>query len=94
MRTRTIGTPGIQQLAAFQSVVQQQEGIFGPLIALGTWGQSNTMTMAIGPSPANRAVLEIYEGEAPLPRAGHAPICQGDCFVEGRPAKVVAYRLV
>ena len=94
MRTKTIGTLGIQPLATFRTVVQQQEGIFGPLMASGTWGPRNTITMAIGPSPVNRAVLEISEGDEPLPREGHARICQGDCFAEGRPAKVVAYRLV
>lgn len=90
--TKTVGTPGNQSLADFQTVVQQQEGIFGPLKALGRDGQNNTIILEIGPSPINRALLETYEGNKPPNKAGHVLVCTGECLVEGQPAKVAAYR--
>lgn len=90
--TETVEITGNQSLADFQTVVQEQEGIFGPLTALGTQGSNNTITLDIGPTPANRAVLETYEGDAPPAKDGHSVVCTGDCLVDGQPAKVVAYR--
>ncbi|MGH7831236.1 MAG: hypothetical protein ACREP8_13785, partial [Candidatus Binatia bacterium] len=81
-----------QSLDLFQTVVQQQEGIFGPLIGLGKEGQNNTITLEIGDAPANRAVIETYEGAEPPNKAGHDLICKGNCLVQGQPAKVAAYR--
>jgi hypothetical protein len=72
--------------------VQQQEGVFGPLTALGKEGSNNTITLEIGPSPTNRALLETFQGGQPPEKAGHALICSGDCLVNGQPAKVAAYR--
>lgn len=93
MAEKTVGTPGSQSLANFQTVVQEQEGIFGPLKALGKEGKNNLITLEIGPSLANRAVLETYQGSKPPEKAGHHLICSGDCLVEGQPAKVAAYRV-
>lgn len=92
MPSKTVATPGSQSLAQFQTVVQQQEGIFGPLIGLGKEGQNNTITLEVGGTPANRAVLETYEGEELPKKAGHDLICKGNCLVESQPAKVAAYR--
>jgi len=92
MASKTVATPGSQSLADFQTVVQQQEGIFGPLTALGKEGSNNTITLEIGTSPTKRAVLARYDGDTPPDRAGHSLICQGDCLVQGEPAKVAAYR--
>ncbi|MBI2998136.1 MAG: hypothetical protein HYY46_06725 [Deltaproteobacteria bacterium] len=92
MRSKTVATPGSQSLAEFQTVVQQQEGIFGPLTALGKKDQNNTITLQIGPGPGNRAVLETYKGNNPPEKGGFDLICAGDCLVEGQPAKVAAYR--
>ncbi len=92
MPSKTAVTAGNQSLADFETVVQQQEGIFGPLTALGKQGSNNTITFDIGPMPANRAVLATYEGDAPPARDGHSVVCKGDCLVDGQPAKVVAYR--
>ena len=92
MPSKVVKTPGNQDLATFQTVVQQQEGIFGPLTALGKQGSDNTITLDIGPTPANRAVLETYAGEAPPDKDGHSVECKGGCLVNGQPAKVVAYR--
>ncbi len=90
--TETRETTGNQSLADFETVVQQQEGIFGPLTALGKQGSNNTITLDIGPAPANRAVLATYASDAPPAKDGHSVVCTGDCLVDGQPAKVVAYR--
>lgn len=92
MATETVGTPGNQSLAQFQTVVLQQEGIFGPLKALGRKDQDNTITLEIGPSPVKRALLEIYVGDKPPDKPGHSLICNADCLVKGKIAKVAAYR--
>jgi len=92
MATKTVGTPGNQSLAEFQTVVQQQEGIFGPLKALGRQDPNNTVTLEIGDSPTKRALLEIYEGNEPPTKSGHVLICYGECLVKSQPAKVAAYR--
>jgi hypothetical protein len=92
MPSKTVATPGNQSLAEFQTVVQQQEGIFGPLTGLGKERQNNTITLNVGDTPANRAVLETYEGEEPPNKAGHDLVCKGNCLVDSQPAKVAAYR--
>ena len=92
MGSKTVGTPGNQSLADFQTVVQDQEGIFGPLTALGKEGSNNTITLDIGPSPNNRALLETFQGSQPPEKSGHTLICSGDCLVESQPANVAAYR--
>jgi hypothetical protein len=90
--TTTVETPGTQTLVGFQDTVQQQEGIFGPLDALGKKDENNTITLEIGPAPKNRAVLETYEGDNPPEKTGFDHVCKGDCLVDGQPAKVAAYR--
>jgi hypothetical protein len=92
MPSKTVATPGSQSLTDFQTVVWQQEGIFGPLTALGTENQNNTITLDVGPSPANRAMLEKIQGDSPPAKAGYDLICSGDCLVESQPTKVAAYR--
>jgi hypothetical protein len=92
MATKTVGTPGNQLLAEFQTVVQQQEGIFGPLKALGREGQNNTITLEIGPSPNKRALLEIYVSDEPPTKSGHVLICNSECLVKSQLSKVAAYR--
>lgn len=90
--TLTVGTPGNLSLAEFQAVVQQQEGIIGPLKWLGREGQNNTITLEIGPAPNNRALLETYGGAGPPLKPGHVLICIGESLIESQPAKVAAYR--
>jgi hypothetical protein len=90
--TKTVETPGSQTLAKFQEVVQQNEGIFGPLKALGKNKQNNTITLDVGSTPNNRAILETYEGDKPPTKDGFDSVCSGDCLVEGKAAKVAAYR--
>jgi hypothetical protein len=87
-----MSTPGSQTLAQFQTVVQQQEQIFGPLTALGKEGTNNTMTFDVGTSPAQGPELATYTDATPPAKSGHTIVCTGDCLVEGKAAKVVAYR--
>ena len=56
MPSTTETTDGNQSLPEFQTVVQQQEEIFGPLTALVMQGSDNTMTFDIGTMPANLVV--------------------------------------
>ena len=92
MPNQTVESDGNRPLAEFQTVVQQQEGIFGPLQELAHRGSNNTITLEVGSSPEKRAVLDIYEGAEPPDKENHSLICKGDCLVGGAPAKVAAYR--
>ena len=93
MATATESTPGTQDLATFQMVVQQQEGIFAPLTSLASDGVNNTMTFLVGPSPdnAHRAILSVYS-DHPQQKAGYVLICVGNCLVNSNSQQVAAYR--
>jgi hypothetical protein len=93
MSTHQEATPGSQDLSTFQTVVQQQEGIFGPLTALSSSGSDNVMTFQVGPSPdaSHRAILLIFTDHPPT-KDGYNRICVGNCLVSGAPQKVAAYR--
>ena len=93
MTEQTEKTPGSQDLPTFQTVVQQQEGIWGPLKALASKGTDNLMTFSIGTSPddAHRAVLETYSGSPPA-KPGSVLVCSGKCLVGGKAQQVAAYR--
>ena len=84
---------GSKPLDIFQSIIQQEEGIFGPLQALSIQAPNNVMTLIVGPSPpsAQRAVLEIYTDHPPA-KPNATLICVADCLVNGNIAKVAAYR--
>jgi hypothetical protein len=86
-------TPCNQDLPTFQTVVQQQEGIFGPLTALSQSGDKNIMTFQVGPSPdaAHRVVLEIYTDHPPN-RNGLTLVCVAACLVSSTLQNVAAYR--
>ena len=91
VREQTSGSQSLQQL---QLVVQQQEGIFGPLIALNGSGAVNVMTFQVAPSPdnAHRAILDAYAGHPPA-KSGFSLICIGNCIVGGAPQSVAVYRM-
>jgi hypothetical protein len=86
-------TPGSQDLATFQTVVQQQEQIYGPLTAIGTSGANNSMSFQFGTSPdaAHLATLAVYT-DHPAPVAGTVLVCSGQCLVKGVATNVAAYR--
>lgn len=93
MATVTEATPGTQDLPTFQTVVQQQEEIFGPLIALWSDGPRNVMEFQVGPSPdgTHRASLITYSDHPPQ-RDGFSLICVATCLVGGALQQVAAYR--
>jgi hypothetical protein len=93
MASATESTPGSQDLPTFQTVVQQQEGIFGPLTALANDGVNNIMTFQVGPSPdgPHRALLATYTDHPP-PRDGYTLVCIGQCLVSSTVQQVAAYR--
>jgi len=93
MAMATESTPGTQDLPTFQTVIQQQEGIFGPLTALANDGVNNTMTFQVGPSPdsAHRSTLSVYTDHPPQ-KAGFVLVCIGQCLVSSTVQQVAAYR--
>lgn len=84
---------GAKPLSEFQAVVQQQEGIFGPLQSLSMQPPNNFMTLVVGPSPppAERALLETYTDHPPAKPSANL-ICVAECLVNGQSANVAAYR--
>jgi hypothetical protein len=84
---------GNQPLSYLQTVVQQEEGIYGPLSGLMAQAPNNVMTLQIGASPAvgKRAVLEVYSGHPPQ-KDGHVLICVANCLVNAAMQSVAAYR--
>jgi hypothetical protein len=93
MATAKEATPGSQDLPTFQLVVQQNEGIFGPLISLSSEGVNNIMAFQVGPSPDtdHRAILDTYTDHPPQ-KAGYKLICTGTCLVTSTSQQVGAYR--
>ncbi|WP_176053353.1 hypothetical protein [Paraburkholderia caribensis] len=97
MATAQETTPGSQDLFTFQSVVQQQEGIFGPLVSLSISGSgtNNVMTFQVGVSPDadHRVTLQSYDIHPPQ-LAGTRLVCIATCLVAGKAQNVAAYRNV
>lgn len=91
MNDVTIRVTGDQSLSDFERLVQREEGARGFLKALGKDGNQNTFTIDRKRPPTNRAKLETFNGAAPPTRVGHSVVCTGDCLVDGRMVKVVAY---
>lgn len=90
--TTTVGTSGTLSLDDLQTIVQQQEGIFGPLVGLEQERQHNVLTLEVGSTPLHRVALETYSGVTPPPKPGHVLVCTGECLILSQPAKVAAYR--
>ncbi len=92
MPTRTVHSDGSFDLATFQTNVQQQEEIFGPLLAMSTTGQDNELVLEIASAPSNRAVLEKIDSDAAPEKPGHRVICTGNVFVNRSKQSLAAYR--
>jgi hypothetical protein len=92
MPSTTVASDGARPLGEFQTIVQQNEGIFGPLLALSSQGANNIITLEIGPRPAQRAQLELIgAGSAPT-KPGQDLVCVGNVLVSALPVRVAAYR--
>jgi len=94
-------TPGDADLATLQAIIGDLEGIFGPLVALttappvspATSPSLNQLSLEIGDSPTNLAVLQVFESHPPEV-AGQTLICFGKAIVGSAPVMVAAYRPV
>ena len=87
-------TPGAQDLSTFQNVIQQQEGIFGPLLSISSSdATNNVMTFQIGPShdSDHRVILDTYI-DYPTVKVDYTLVCIGNCLVSGAIKSVAAYR--
>lgn len=95
MATAREATPGAQDLPTFQAVVQQNEGIFGPLQLIATEGANNIMMFEIGVSPDadSRVILDTYT-QHPAPKEGFSLVFAGTCLVSGGAQRIAAYRKV
>lgn len=93
MATAREATPGTQDLPTFQTVVQENEGIFGPLQLISTEGDNNIMTFLVGdsPDPEHRVILDIYT-DHPDPKQGYCLVYAGICLVSGAAKRIAAYR--
>lgn len=98
----SVGINTDASLNDLQTIVQQQEGTLGPLVAFGngellaadgTTEQRITTVVCDtdqdSPVGTKRAVLQLASAPSP---AGTTPICTGDCYVSGQITKVAAYR--
>lgn len=93
MATVREATPGNQDLQTFETVIQQQEGIFGRLVSIESESSNNIMTFQIGPSPTpdHRANLIAYSDHPPK-KDGFVLICIGGCLVDSKVQQIAAYR--
>ncbi len=92
MSTATVATQPDLTLKKLQLIVQQQEGIFGPLKQISIGNGRNVLEFEIAARPRVRAVLKVSEQDQPAPRKGFALVCHGDCFIAGKQTRVAAYR--
>jgi hypothetical protein len=92
MTSSTVASDGGLSLDQFQTVVQQNEGIFGPLLALSSQGSNNIITLEVGQSPEQRVQLEIIAGTPAPDKPEHEIVCTGNVLVGGSPVVVAAYR--
>jgi hypothetical protein len=76
-----------------QQIVNQQEGIFGPLQSISAQPPNNVLTLVVGPSPPadQRSVLVEFEDHPPA-RPGSTMICAGPCLVNSKLSSVAAFR--
>src|SRR5215475_506390 len=64
MTSQVVASSSAKTLADFQTIVQQKEGIFGPLIALSSQQGNNWIVLEENPvKPANLATLQIIQQE-------------------------------
>ena len=93
MPTVQEATLGSQDLPTFQTVVQQNEQILGPLMALSSSGDKNIMTFTIDTSPdlRHQITLAAYTDHPPA-KPNMVLVCVGNCIVSGKAQPVAAYQ--
>ena len=100
---KSVGVNKDTSLSDLQTIVQQQEGQLGPLIALGhgellasdgtTEQDVTVLTVDMDQDPPVKlATLQQAVGGQAVPLAGSTLICTGDCYVSGQILTIAAYR--
>lgn len=104
---KSVGVQKDVSLADLETIVQQQEDLLGPLIALGhgplltrrnagttqTEQDVTVLTFDMDPDPpANKATLRQAVGGHAVALPGLTLISTGQCFVSGQLLTIAAYR--
>jgi len=86
-------TDGSSSLEELETIVQQMEGILGPLLTLGCQDGTNFLYFEVTTrlEPERRARLVQYD-EAPNVPAGFVLVCAGACQVKDKRVRVAASR--
>lgn len=92
MASKLFRSDGSNDLNFLQTVVNQQEGIYGPLIALTSEIGQTYLVFQRGAPPNPRSVLATITGEPAPPRPPQSAACSGLCVLEGQEKWVAAYR--
>jgi hypothetical protein len=92
MSTAKVATQPDLSLNKLQLIVQQQEGIFGPLTHISTGEGKNVLEFEVRAKPKVRAVLKVSDQDPPVPKKGHVLVCHGDCFISGKKKHVAVFR--
>jgi len=74
-----------ESLADLNTIVAQQEGLHGPLEAIGNDGGNTLLTFDNTPdSPAVNAIIAAQQAGKPVIPAGAKLVCSGTIFVQGQ----------
>ena len=94
MATTQVKVEGRKTKSELQTIIQQQEGLFGPLAKLDSANGYTIVTLTVGRSPdkGKRVVLEIFDGPHPPGKAGYKIVCSGKCLIASALTQIVAYR--
>ena len=92
MATATVATDPDLSLKKLQLIVQQQEGIFGPLKQFKAGVLSNILEFEVTAIPRHRAILKTSGQVEPAATKGYVLLCHGDCFIAGKKTHVAAFR--
>ena len=92
MASKLFRSDGSNDLTFLQTVVNQQEGIYGPLIALTSEIGQTYLVFQRGAAPNPRSVLVKIDGEPAPARPPQTVACSGLCVLGGQETWVAAYR--
>lgn len=77
--------PAAWNLSQINQLVVQQEGLFGPLVAIGADSATTVLSFDTNqPNPTTNAVIGTQIGGVPQLPSGAKLVCQGTIFVSGK----------
>ncbi|HXJ02090.1 MAG TPA: hypothetical protein VNH44_12780 [Micropepsaceae bacterium] len=83
--TSTVKIAAASSLADLNTIVAQNEGLHGPLTAMGNDGSFTLLTFDNSPtSPKNSAVIAPQKDGKPVLPTGAALVCIGTIFIQGQ----------